>query len=137
MASPWHHNSANKKAGLSERNQEFFRLRDGIDYVVLTPVDQQEAGAVLVHRRIAERRSFEEFSAADCWRAAEKLLGDLITRPHNKIVLPLRDHVIDAIDAHDRSHPSLDPGVGIAAIFGAERRFLACQRYKRSQVRAP
>ena len=61
MAGPWHHNRANKKAGLSERNQEFFRLRGGIDYVVLTPVDQQEAGAVFVHRRVLSGEASKNF----------------------------------------------------------------------------
>src|SRR6516165_2927143 len=99
MAGARYNDRARKKTGLFERGQELLRLRRRVDDVVLAAIDQQETRAVLIDRGIAQRRSLEEYPAADHWRAAEQFLGHRIARAGDLVVLPLRHHVVDTIEA--------------------------------------
>src|SRR5271165_5419245 len=122
MAGTRHHDRARKKAGLLERGQEFLRLGRRIDNVVLMAVHQQKPRGVSVHRGIAEGRGFEEYAATDRWGAAEEFLGSRVSRPGDQIMLPLRDHVVDAVNAYDRVYIGAYRSMGIVVIFAAKLR---------------
>ena len=64
-------------------------------------------------------------------------LGDLVARPGDLVVLPLRQHVVDAVEADHRLHVDADRGsVRIVPILGREQRLVAGQRHQRHQMRA-
>ena len=65
-------------------------------------VDEEDACPVLVDGGIAQRRSIEIGATDQHRRAAEEFLGDLVARPRDLIVLPLRQHVVDAVESDDR-----------------------------------
>ncbi len=116
--------------------EERRRLRRRIDDVVVGAVDQQEARRVPVHGRVADRRGFEEHLAVGVRRGAQEFLGDVVARPRHQVVLPLRQHVVDAVEADHCLDLGRHRGVGVGAVFAGIKRLLAGQRHQRRKVRA-
>src|SRR5271163_3934294 len=123
MAGAGHDDRACIKAGLLERREESLRLGDRVADIVFAAVDQQEAGAVLIDRSVADGRGVEECFSADHRRAAEKLLGYLIARSRDLIVLPLGLHVVDAVKSDDGVYLAGGRGLSVAVITREQRFF--------------
>src|ERR1700756_134534 len=104
MAGPRSGARAREEARLLESREELFRLRRWIDDIIFPAVDQKETGAVLIDCHVAQRRRLEEQLSADHWWAPEEFLGNLVTRTGHLVVLPLRQHVVDAIESDHRLH---------------------------------
>lgn len=134
MAGARHDDRARIEAGLFESGQEFLRLRGRIDDVVFPSVNQQKARAVLVDGDIAQWRRLEICPSAHHRRAAEQFLGDLIARARDLVVLPLRQHVIDAVKSDDRLDLGEACGVAITLILARKQWFVAGERDERGEV---
>src|SRR5262245_14747162 len=108
------------------------RLR--VDNVVIGAVDEQEARPgllVLIDRGVADRRSVEIGAAALHGRYPKEFLGDLVARTGDLVVVPLRLHVVDAVEADDRLHIGRGSGVRVTAILSRKQGFVACERNQR------
>src|SRR6266446_6196043 len=120
MTGARHDDRAREKAGLLQRGKKLLGLRGRVDDIVFAAVDQKETGAVLINRRVAERRGLEEDLSAHHRWAAEQFLYDLVARPGDLVVLPLREHIVDAVKADDRFHIGRGSGMAIAEILARE-----------------
>src|SRR5579859_2455110 len=116
---------AREKARLLQRDEKPVGLGSRVDDLILAAVDQQELGAVLVDRRVAERRRVKEQLTARRGRRTEKFLGDLVARPVDLVVLPLRLHVVDAVKADRRLDRARYIRVRIATAFGGQQGLIA------------
>src|SRR4051812_37059696 len=81
---------------------------------------QQKARTVFADRGVAHRRGFKVDAPVLHRRGGEELLGDLIARARNLIMLPLCHHVEDAIERHHSLHAGRRRGMWIVTIFGGE-----------------
>src|SRR5215510_9898474 len=134
MPRPRYDDGAGKEAGLLQRGQKCLRLRLRVDDVVIGAVDEQEARPrllVLIDRGVADRRSVEIGAAALHGRHPEEFLGDLVARTGDLVVVPLRLHVVDAVEADDRLHVGGGSGVRVTAILSRKQGFIASERNQR------
>src|SRR5262245_48453641 len=134
MPRPRYDDGAGKEAGLLQRGQECLRLRLRVDNVVIGAVDEQASRPgllVLIDRGVADLRSVEIGAAALHGRHPEEFLGDLVARTGDLVVVPLRLHVVDAVEADDRLYVGGGSGVRVTAILSRKQGFVACERNER------
>ena len=122
-----------ENAGLVEGGLERLGLGRGIDHVVGGAVHEQEARPVAVDGGIAQRGGVEIDPPVLHRRCAEIFFRDLVARPRDLVVVPLRQHVVDAVKADHRFHIGFYGGIRIAAILG--RKLIGRDRHQSRQVR--
>src|SRR4249920_519981 len=91
--------AAREEAGLLESGQEDLRLGLRVDDVVVGAVNEEKARPgllVLFDGGVARRRGIEIGAAVLHRRDAEEFFGNLVARPGDLVVQPLRLHVVDA-----------------------------------------
>src|SRR6478736_9845391 len=94
--------AAREEAGLLESGQEDLRLGLRVDDVVVGAVNEEKARPglfVLFDGGVARRRGIEIGAAVLHRRDAEEFFGNLVARPGDLVVQPLRLHVVDAVKA--------------------------------------
>ena len=111
------------------------RLRFDVDDVVLGAIGDEERGRIVAARHIAQRRALEIDLAVVDRRRAEEFLGDLVARPADEIVLPLRRHVVDAVKPDAAFDLGADRAERIALRALGENRLIAGERDQRRELR--
>src|SRR5205823_8569021 len=65
-----------------------------------------------------------------------QFLGDLVARPRDLVVLPLRQHIVDAVKADDCLDLGRDLGMAAAEMLAREQRLVAREGHEGGEVRA-
>ena len=74
---------------------------DTIDNIILIAMNEKKGRVGPAFDDIAQRRGLEIDPPVIHRRAAQKSLNNMITGPHGLIVMPLLQHVVDAVIADD------------------------------------
>src|SRR5262249_54337391 len=99
-------------------------------------MNQQEPRRVLVGGRVTDRRSFEKDPAIYVRRRSEKFFRDIIPWARRQVMFPLRQHVVNTVEADNRFDLGGYRDMGIGPIFAGKRWLLARERNQSRQVGA-
>src|SRR5262249_12348500 len=107
------HHRADEKTRLFESSEKRHGLRPRIDNVVMVAVDQQKPRQIPVDRGVTDRGSLEKDSAVCIKRCTKKLSRKIFAGAGQQIVLPLREPVVNAVEANNRLDLRRYRGMGI------------------------
>ena len=99
-------------------------------------MDQQEPRRVLVGGRVTDRRGFEKDPAICVRRRSEKFFRDVIPWARQQVMLPLRQHVVNTVEADHRFDLGGYRDMGIGPIFAGKCWLLARERNQSRKVGA-
>src|SRR5215467_7127663 len=97
-------------------------------------MNQQEPRRVLVGGRVTDRRSFEKDLAICVRRRSEKFFRDVIPWARQQVMLPLRQHVVNTVEADHRFDLGGYRDMGIGPIFAGKCWLLARERNQSRKV---
>ena len=132
MASARDHEAAHIDTGLVERVLERLGLGGWINNVVGRAVNDQEPGAAAIGRGVAHRRGVEIDPPVLHRRCTEIFLRDLVARARELVVLPLRQHVVYAVDGDHHLNVGRHSIIGVAAVLGSE--LVSCEPHEGGEM---